>query len=156
MSSLDRVPWTVDRGPWRGTFWACGTELAVRAVGVGVGAAGAGLSCAAAVSTFVGPDVATKRAGLLGRRKKCGTGWEAEAGAAAEAEAVGCGAVRSMQSEAVVLIVEISVNRQERQSTVNKERKGTTMGYQKKTSEDGRLIQNCATTGAAAKVKLAR
>lgn len=88
------MPWTVDRGPWRGTFWACGTELAVRAVGVGVGAAGAELSCAAAVSTFVGPDVATRRAGLLGRRKKCGTGWEAEAGAAAEAEAVGCGAVR--------------------------------------------------------------
>jgi hypothetical protein len=68
------------------------------------------------VSTFVGPDVATKRAALLGRRKKCGTGWaaKAEAGAEAEAEAaVRCGAVRSMQSEAVVLIVEISVNRQE-------------------------------------------
>lgn len=109
-----------------------------------------------AVSTFVGPDVATKRAGLLGRREKCGTGWEAEAGAGAGAEAEAAVRCGRLQSEAVVLIVEISVNRQERQSTVNKERKGTTMGYQKKMSEDGRLIQNCATTGAAAKVKLAR
>lgn len=65
--------------------------------------------------------------------------------------------VRSMQSEAaVVLIVEIPVNRGERQSTINKEEKGLQGGYQKKMSEDGGLIQDCATTGAAAMVKLAR
>lgn len=62
----------------------------------------------------------------------------------AEAEA----AVRLMQSEAaVVLIVEIPVNRGERQSTINKEEKGLQGGYQKKMSEDGGLIQDCATTG---------
>lgn len=65
--------------------------------------------------------------------------------------------VRSMQSEAaVVLIVEVPVDRGERQSTINKEEKGLQGGYQKKMSEDGGLIQDCATTGAAAMVKLAR
>lgn len=72
------------RGPWRGTFGACGAELcAVRAVGVGSVLCRAEQS-SAVVSTVVGPDVATKRAGLLGRREKCGTGWTAEAEAGAE------------------------------------------------------------------------
>lgn len=82
LSSLDREPWAVDRGV--GPFgravlscvqcepWALGRCCAVQS--------------SAVVSTVVGPDVATKRAGLLGRRKKCGTGWTAAAEAEAGAE----------------------------------------------------------------------
>lgn len=72
---------------------------------------------------------------------------EAEAEAAA---AVRCG--RCSRSEAVVLIVEISVNRQKRQSTVTREEKSTTMrGYQKKMSEDGAFDTRLRDDGGGSK-----
>ena len=70
-----------------------------------------------------------------------------------------CGAVRSMQSEAVVLIVEISVNRQERQSTDSQQGggKGLQWGYQKKMSEDGafdtELRDECGSEGQTGEVR---
>lgn len=150
LSSLDRGPWTVDRGV--GPFGRAVLSCAVRAVGRWVGAVrcGAVLWCR---RSWVQMSRRSVLAALLGRRKKCGTGWTAEAGAGAEAEA-----------EAAVDAVGCcccSYRRDFRQSTratveIRQGGKRTTRGYQKKMSEDGRLIQNCATTGAAATVKLAR
>lgn len=62
--------------------------------------------------------------------------WAAGAGAGAEAEAEA--AVRSMQSDAAVVpIVEISVNRRERQLIFNKEGKGLQGGIKRECQKMG-------------------
>lgn len=84
LSSLDRGPWTVDRGV--GPFGRAVLSCAVRALGRWAGAVLCGaVQCSAVVSTLVGPDVATKRAALLGEEEKVWDRWAVGAEAGAEA-----------------------------------------------------------------------
>lgn len=131
LSSLDRGPWTVDRGV--GPFGRAVLSCAVRAVGRWVGAVrcGAVLWCR---RSWVQMSRRSVLAALLGRRKKCGTGGQQKQ----EREQKLRLRLRSMQLDAAVVpIVEISVNRQERQSRFDKEGKGLQGGIKRKRQKMG-------------------
>lgn len=154
LSSLDRGPWTVDRGV--GPFGRAVLSCAVRALGRWAGAVLLLVQCcgvdargsrcrdeaccvAGGGGKSVGPVGSGSRSGSrslrLRLRLRCGR---------CSRRCCCCSYRRDM--------------RQSTRATVGNQQGGkrTTRGYQKKMSEDGRLIQNCATTGAAARVKLAR
>lgn len=130
--------WAVDRRPWRGTFERAELSCAVRTVGFESELCAQVLWCRRSW-------VQMSRRRVLGEEEKCGTGGQqkqtqtqTQTDTEAEAEA----AMRSM------LCWFLSSSRpsiDNRWSTVGNEVKGSTGGYQKKTSEDGRLIQICAT-----------
>lgn len=153
--------WTVGRGPWTVAWDLLGVAVQSYVVGaVGGRWVGAVLSCAGlrCRRSWV-QKVATERAALLGRRKNCGTSGQQEREREQKLRLrLRCGAVDAVGG-CFVLIVEIS-SVQSTRATVDGQQGGarglTTRGYQKKMSEDGRLIQICATKCAAARVKLAR
>jgi hypothetical protein len=118
------------------------------AVAVGVGAV---LELCCSVETVVGPDVATKRAGLLGEGEIVGRGGQEKQREQKLMLRLPCGAVGVVRG--------CCYRRDFRQSAraaVNSQRGGGkdyNGGIKRKRQKMGRLIQNCATT---AEVKLAR